>query len=189
MTSHRHASIYSLGSISLLTGAKGEPALAVAEKGSPGQRGQDGEPGRPGSPGTPSLSCRWPIVTGQALDSVPNICFATFLLPGNPGQPGQPGYPGAAGAKGEPGIPGIGLPGPPGTKGNDPFSQLYLCSHIPRSSSLIDCQIFLSICLMLLILFFNIFTTFYSTSCFFFRQVSQVFPASQVVLEEQADQD
>lgn len=35
-----------------IVGAKGEPGLAVAEKGQPGPRGQDGEPGLPGSNGT-----------------------------------------------------------------------------------------------------------------------------------------
>lgn len=35
-----------------IAGAKGEPGLAVAEKGQPGPRGQDGEPGLPGTNGT-----------------------------------------------------------------------------------------------------------------------------------------
>lgn len=38
------------------SGAKGEPGLAVAEKGLQGPRGQDGEPGLPGSNGTQILS-------------------------------------------------------------------------------------------------------------------------------------
>lgn len=40
----------------IIAGAKGEPGLAVAEKGQPGPRGQDGEPGLPGANGTQTPS-------------------------------------------------------------------------------------------------------------------------------------
>lgn len=42
--------------ICVVAGAKGEPGLAVAEKGQPGPRGQDGEPGLPGANGTQTPS-------------------------------------------------------------------------------------------------------------------------------------
>jgi len=59
-----------------LTGAKGEPGLAVAEKGLPGPRGLDGSSGLPGSPGTPGA---------VVLSRVVCLCCRASLAPPHPG--------------------------------------------------------------------------------------------------------
>lgn len=50
--SHSPSSHFLNQLVYFIAGAKGEPGLAVAEKGQPGPRGQDGEPGLPGANGT-----------------------------------------------------------------------------------------------------------------------------------------
>lgn len=56
ISSHQAFSSFLNQFLCFVAGAKGEPGLAVAEKGQPGSRGQDGEPGLPGANGTQTPS-------------------------------------------------------------------------------------------------------------------------------------